>query len=212
MNQDPPVQVLIGLPTMSSIHVMLAAVIMSWLAQAGREKDIGISLYPTICVQPVDNARNEIVEEFLSKPHFTHLLFLDSDTIPPQTALKRMLAHDKDIVTALTPIVESDDGVNFYLKCNVVDFDDKHVQPGKGLIPAKAAGSSCILIKRKVFEGLDKPYYRFAYKDETGRTEIQGKPLIVSEDIHFTVRALGKGFHMFADTDLICKHFKPAMW
>lgn len=207
MNENPPTQVLIGLPTMGNIHVMLAAVIMSWLAQAGRDKDIGISLFPTLSVQPVDNARNEIVEEFLSKPHYTHLLFIDSDTIPPQSALKRMLHHDADIVTALTPIVESDDGVNFYRKWNVVGMDDKHVQPGQGLVKAKAAGSSCILIKRRVFEKLEKPWYRFLYTTSTA-----GEPKVVSEDIHFTVKALDAGFSFIADTDLICKHYKPAMW
>lgn len=199
-------QVLIGLPTMSSIHIMTATTIMSWLAQAYRSGEIGISLYPTICVQPVDNARNEIVEEFLAHPEYTHLFFIDSDTVPPQSALTRMLAHDKDIVTALTPIVESDDGYNFYRKWNVVGMDDKHVKPATGLIRAKGAGSSCILIKRKVFEALDKPHYRFEYKDDNG------KPIIVSEDIRFTINAFAKGFEMWADTELICRHYKPAMW
>lgn len=206
-NEQKKAKVLIGLPTMSSMHTWLVMTLLSWVS----ENKISLGVYPTLSVQPVDNARNEIVEEFL-KGDYTHLLFIDSDTIPPQDGLYKLLEDDRAIVTGITPIIEHDekrsgsDSSGFYKKWNCVDMQDKEVQPNSGLIPIKGAGSSFILIKRVVFEKLTKPYYRFLYQDDNK------KDVIVSEDIHFIAKALGAGIQAWADTSVICKHYKPIVW
>lgn len=194
---------------MGSIHVMLAVTINAWVAEA-RESGYDLSIYPTMGVSPVDNARNHIVEEFL-KTDCTHLLFIDSDTVPPKNALKKLLAADREIVSALTPIIEHDenrknDSNGFYRKMNVVGFNDKHVNEYIGLVPCKGAGSSCVLIKREVFEKMERPWYRFQYQDDNG------VPVIVGEDILFTVKALGMKIVPYVDTSIICKHNKPILW
>lgn len=193
-------KVMLGLPTMSYLHTNLALLISVWISEAAN-KGIELSIYPTSGVQPVDNARNVIVQEFLAS-NATHLFFIDADTIPPRDAIWKMLEHDKDMVTAITPIVESDDGFTFYRKSNVVGLEGMPIASHHGLQRAIAAGSSCILIKRKVFEGLPKPYYRFEYIDDQ----------IVSEDIFFTRKAFAVGFELWADTDLLANHYKPSMW
>lgn len=203
-------KILIGLPTMGSIHTLLAMNIMSWLTQSMQNRDKGVSIYPTMGVCPVDNARNEIVEEFL-KSDCTHLFFVDSDTIPPIDALDKLLAHDKDIVSGITPIIEHDekrqnDSSGFYKKWNCVGMDEKFVQPNTGLIPIKGAGGSCILIKRHVFEKLQKPWYRFIYQDDTG------KDVNVGEDIYFIIKTIAAGFTPYADTSVIARHHKSIIW
>lgn len=203
-------KVLIGLPTMGSVHVMLMVLINSWVAEAAMEGVYDLSVYPTMGVSPVDNARNHIVEEFL-KTDCTHLLFIDSDTIPPKNALKKLLAAKKDIVSALTPIIEHDenrvnDSKGFYRKYNVVGFNDKHVNEHIGLVPCKGAGSSCILIAREVFEKLERPWYRFQYQDDNG------VPVIVGEDILFTAKALAAQIVPYVDTSIICGHSKSIIW
>lgn len=195
--------VLIGLPTMSSVHTWLAVTLLSWVA----ERKVNMAVYPTLSVQPVDNARNEIVEEFLSHPEYTHLLFIDADTIPPQDGLYRLLAHEKDIVTGITPIIEADEKLKEpYRKWNCIGMDDKHLEPNTGLHKIKVCGSSFILISRKVFETLEKPHYRFIYQDDNG------KDTCVSEDIYFTAKATGAGFSVYADTDIVCRHYKSFLW
>lgn len=194
---------------MGHIHTLLVVTITKWLAEAYRG-EYNLSIYPTLSVQPVDNARNHIVEEFL-KTDCTHLFFVDSDTIPPVSALKRLLVADKDIISALTPIIEHDesrknDSNGFYRKMNVVGMNDKHVSEYMGLIPVKGAGGSCILIKREVFEKMEAPWYRFQYQDDNG------KPIIVGEDILFTAKAIALGFQPWADTSIICKHEKSILW
>lgn len=203
-------KILIGLPTMGHVHVLLLTTILKWMAEAIETKAYNLSVYPTMCVQPVDNARNHIVEEFL-KTDCTHLLFIDSDTIPPFNAIKKLLLADKEIISGLTPIVEHDesrknDSNGFYRKLNVVGKNDQFVNEFIGTIEVKGAGGSCILIKREVFEKMEAPWYRFQYKDDNG------KSIVIGEDILFTVKAQEIGYKIWADTALICKHEKPILW
>ena len=202
---DKP-SIMIGLPTMHSMHPILAINIMKWMATGIQTKEYDLSIYPTFNVQPVDNARNEIVKNFL-KSGCTHLWFIDSDTIPPPDALKRLLAHDKPIISALTPIIEHDETKNgYWRKWNCVGEDDKHLMPNTGTKMCKGCGSSCIMIKREVFDKMKPPYYRFTYQDDTG------KEVMVSEDIYFIINALSLGIKTYADTSILCKHYKHALW
>lgn len=187
---------------MGSIHILLAVNIMAWLSQANKKGHMNVGVYPTLRVQPVDNARNQIVDEFLAST-YTHLFFVDADTIPPTDALDKLLAMNKDIATAITPIVEMDEKGEPWRKWNCVDQNDQNVKPNTGILEVKGAGSSCILIKRSVFERLDKPYYQFIMA-----TSSQGNEKQVSEDVHFIVKALNKGIKTYADTSIICKHAK----
>lgn len=200
-------KVMIGLPTMGHIHVWLGVIILSWMADAFRNREYDLSVYPTICVQPVDNARNEIVEEFL-KSDATHLLFIDSDTLPPQDAIKKLLRVNQPIVSGLTPIMEINEQEEIWRKWNCVGLDDKHLQPHTGVLPIKGAGSSCIMIKREVFEKVPRPWYRFRYEDDNGKTTFNGEPLIISEDIHFIMQAISRGIPVYCDTSIVCKHNK----
>lgn len=202
-------KILIGLPTMGSLDTLLVIVILKWMAEA-QQGAYNLSVYPSMSVQPVDNARNHIVEEFL-KSDCTHLFFVDSDTIPPANALKKLLLQDKDIISGLTPIIEHDanrknDSNGYYRKLNVVGMNDKFVEPYIGTIEVKGAGGSCILIKREVFEKMEPPYYRFQYEDDNG------KSVVIGEDILFTIKAKKLGFKIWTDTSLICLHNKKIPW
>lgn len=214
-----PPHILIGLPTMANIHVYLFAVLMNWHKKALETGKYSISVYPTVCVQPVDNARNIIVKHFLENPEYTHLFFIDSDTVPPIMTLDKLLAADKDILTALTPIIEFDenyktepgrgpanDSGGFFRKWNCIGIDDNWCRPYTGIVPVKTFGASCVLIKRDVFAKIEEPFFRFKYEDDSG------KKTIVSEDVYFAIKALAAGVQSFADTSVICKHNKPILW
>ena len=195
-------KVMLGIPTMGSIHTHLVLLILNLMAKASTEGKYGLTIYTTVAVQPVDNARNEIVRTFLEGDS-THLLFIDSDTVPPPDVIDKLLAMNVPIATGITPIVDYNEQTKeFYRKWNVVDMDDKHVEPNTGIVQARGAGSSCILIRRDVFERLEFPWYRFLYQDK----------YVISEDIHFTAKANGAGFKTYADTSIICQHAKTTMW
>lgn len=192
---------------MGSVNTFTMISVLMFMHQAHDSKIFEMQVYPTLGVSPVDNARNEIVQEFL-KGDCTHLFWIDSDTIPPMETLLTLLSHEKDIVSAITPIIEHDesrkdsDSNGFYKKWNCVGLDNAFVKPHTGLVPVLGAGGSCILVKRAVYEKMPSPWYRFAYNGD----QCDG------EDISFIVKARALGFEAFADTDLLCGHSKSIIW
>ena len=197
---------MIGIPTMAQVHTLLFVIVIKWISDAYRSNDYSLSIFPTINVQPVDNARNEIVDAFL-KSDATHLLFIDSDTIPPIDLIPRLLAHNLPIISGLTPIIElNQENGEYWRKWNCVGEDDKHLEPNTGVKMCKGTGSSCIMIRREVFEKMKPPYYRFVYKDDTG------KDVMVSEDIYFIINALSLGIKAYVDTSIICQHYKEMLF
>ena len=210
--------IFIALPTMGNIHTFLFLMIVTWMREANNKEDKLIGIYPTMSVQPVDNARNLIVDQFLKNDSYTHLFSIDSDTIPPADALDKMLAIDADIVSGITPIIELDenrvnDSSGFYKRSNCLGMDDKLIEPNTGVVDLKAAGGSCLLIKRHVLEKMEKPLFRFIYIDcHPPGVEFKGTKDMMSEDYYFCAKALGEGFTMKCDSSIICKHQKSVTW
>lgn len=196
---------------MGTVNTMLLVMITRWIAEAATSHAYDLSLYPTYKVTPVDNARNEIVKEFL-KSQSTHLFWIDSDTVPPADALTKLLRVNQPIVTAITAIIEHDperknDSNGFYKKWNAVsEQTGTHVQPNTGVLPVIGAGGSCLLVKRAVYEKLQYPWYRFLFADD------KGKECFVGEDIAFIAHAVGEGFKAYAETSVIAAHEKAILW
>jgi len=112
---EKKINVLVGVPTMGDVCAPLSTVLIKW---AKKFTGGHLGFYLTFKVAPVDRARNEIVKFMMQDRTdkktgqpllpFTHLFFIDSDTIPPHDALEQLLKHDKDITSGLTPILHYD--------------------------------------------------------------------------------------------------------
>ena len=153
-----------------------------------------------IAYWPVDHARNEMVRDFL-KSDCTHLLFIDEDTIPPVDAPQRLLESGKDIISGITPIY-SDRGVK--MNC-FINKDGKEYQVNKnsGIVEISRCGASCLMISRKVLEGMKEPWFKIQY-DDTGRP-------VMSEDLTFCDNAVKLGNQIYCDTSIICNHAKTVL-
>lgn len=202
---------------MGSMHPQLAARLIKWVRDLPHGQ---VHIYFTFKVAPVDRARNQIVEYFLQhrvegdKP-LTHLLMIDSDTIPPEDAIERLLSHDKDIVTGLTPILRYDEKTGGWdTNDNAfthVDRDElgkvitTHVaRRNHGLQKVFRCGGSCLLVKREVFESIPPPHFQFE-SNESGTTHTR------SEDIYFCDIVKIGGLEIYADTHVVCGHYKEIM-
>jgi hypothetical protein len=96
-------------------------------------------------------ARNSMAEGAIAKGA-THILWCDSDNVPPVELVKRLLDHDKDIVGGIyckrVPPYELL-GVPF----GPVDFENG------GLVPFWLMPGGCMMVKAKVYQAIPKPWY-----------------------------------------------------
>jgi hypothetical protein len=116
----------------------------------------------------VYDAREKIVE-FAKNNDCKYILYLDSDMVPPNDMLFKMLEHlknpDIDIISGMafkrTPPFQP----CFYTK---LQYDSKKFEPylespvefpDVGLLPIQGAGMACCMIKTELFNKIKKPYF-----------------------------------------------------
>lgn len=151
---------------------------------------------------PVDQARNQIAKKFLEEKESDYLLFLDSDMTFPQNLIKRLLAIDGDISSALAFKKWVPHLPTIYVQRNDEKFHSLvDYEPNK-IIEVDACGMACCLIKRKVFEVIEQPFFKFEeiINRDTKTIEILG------EDLSFCKKVRKTGFKIKVDTGLIAGH------
>lgn len=142
----------------------------------------------------IDHARNNLVEEALKTPDYTHLLFIDDDHIFKPDLAMRLLAHDVDIVGALAFKRRPE-----YDPCVYRQKDDGKFYPilPKIFQEVDIVGTGAMLIKIDVLKKLKFPYFE-TYYDDTGRHW--------SVDFDFCQKAKKAGFKIFVDPDAAIDH------
>lgn len=170
-------------------------------------------------------ARNKAVNAMLTDGHgITHLMFVDGDTVPPLGALDKLLAADKDIISGVYPIyskagrpttmADGDGGghkvaavsVEEGLPMRLLNWPLKYwvksrtQAPMTELFKAMGVGGGCLLIKRKVLEGMEWPWFSTVY---------QPSGIKMGHDFHFCVKARKVDFEVWCDPTVVCEHFRP---
>lgn len=147
-------------------------------------------LYPAIGLK-IPDCENVPVEKALADG-CSHLLFIEDDTVPPKGALEKLLHADGDIAAI-------DYGVNGW-GC---------ITRGKIDGEIKWCGLGCTLVKRRVFEALEKPYFRDDL--QLRLNDMQWIPAPKNryggQDIWFCSKAREKGFTI-VQVQGECKHLK----
>ena len=164
----------------------------------------GVGQYIDCVGGVVHEARNLLAEKALELGA-THVLFIDDDMIFPPEALIKLLENDVDIVCGLAfrkappydPVIfklyENEDG-------NIDILATEKIK--QGLVEVDAIGSAFVLIKRRVFEKMERPWYKWGDKS----LGIYVKSGGLGEDISFSLHAKRQGFKVYCDTDLIIGH------
>ena len=164
------------------------------------EKPVG-----TVCTfargqSPARN-RNMIIEQMFAYD-CTHILFLDDDVTFNPDLLNRLLAHDVDMVTGLylmrnyphSPIIfDHADELGRCITC--------WSKQSEGLVEIVAAGLGACLIKREVFEKMEKPWIRLG--------ELESDQWC--DDLGFFKRAREAGFKLFCDMSVCVGHIASVM-
>jgi len=149
---------------------------------------------------PIDMSRNEIVRAALdAKAEF--VFFLDTDVICPPDTIARLMAHNLPICTGV-----------YFTRAQPIEPAIWHeVQPsGKRaisytpgqMVEADFIGMGCCLIHTSVFKNLKKPYFEWTLSFEDPENVGVGR----SEDFEFCKKARERGYKIWADTSIQCRH------
>jgi hypothetical protein len=115
-----------------------------------------------------------------------HLLFLDDDQVFDPDLLERLLAHQLDVVGALVP------GKHAPFLPYLGAGGPTAPTEAPGLLEVEATGTGALLVRRRVFEALEPPYF--------------WPP---GEDVVFCRRVRELGFQIFVDTSVWVGHLAP---
>ena len=167
---------------------------VKWGYVASREAGVGRSTFAYIAKKD---------------PTVTHFYFVDSDVVPPPNTLKKLFDYDLPIVAGIYPM-----DVNGTICCSYKDNDAPETKGYGGwrlwncptkqtLVEATAIGGSTLLVKREVFEKLERPPFKIIYKaiDDEGHAYDEG------EDEYFSRIAREAGYRIIVDPTIICKHY-----
>ena len=144
----------------------------------------------------VYDAREKIVE-YMQNVKADYVLFLDSDMVPPHDIIEKLVNHDKEIITGMafkrTPPFQP----CFYTKCSITkDFQpilESPIEfPDKGLLEIEGTGMACTLIKKEVFDKIEKPWFFPAPN--------------IGEDLTFCLKAKKQGIKMYVDLSVNVGH------
>ena len=175
-------KVLVGVPASELIRTRTAFSLFNLRGEAILSMQIGCD---------VAHNRNKLAQQAIDKG-YSHLLFVDSDMVFEPDTLKRMLAHNKDILGLAC------NHRRFPLESVVKPLDEADVNKAlpKELFEAKSVGTGVMLIRTEVFTKIPEPWFKFVYVD--------GKR--VGEDVNFCKKAREAGYEIWVDPTIPVKH------
>ena len=147
----------------------------------------------------IDQVRN-LIADWVVKG-FDYLFSVDSDIAFPADTLAKLLAHDKDIVSGL--YIQRKPGLH------VLEIYERNSQggvtnmpygklKGRSLVEVAGCGFGCVLVKAEVMKTIGYPQFKY-------HSAISHKDT-VSEDVDFCSKAMDKGFKIWADSSVLCRH------
>ncbi len=143
------------------------------------------------------HGRNIIIQQALDND-CSHILFLDDDMAFTANSLKKLLSHDKDVITGL--YLQRAAPFRPYL-FDLVDEQGRALYSyldgtEERLVKTANAAFGFCLIKTEVFKKLEKPYVRLGELD----------PQEWCDDIGFFNRVTKAGFELYCDTECMVGH------
>lgn len=190
ISQPPPKQgyIAVCLPAQDFVHTTLLTDMMRLMHDIMTHC---AGFHPIIVRDTIlQRSRSMLVAQALKHKQTTHVLFIDTDMRFPPDVARRMMAHDKDIV-----------GCNYRHRTVRVDstargMNDQWVNSAErsGLEEVLHTGTGMLLIKRRVFEKMEKPWFETTYRHMQDDW--------MGEDVFFCVMARRAGFKVWIDHDL----------
>lgn len=187
-------QVLVGI-----LHVDLVTV--AW-ALGLRNLQVPGAILP-VSGMPYDHSRNTICKVALENG-FQYVFMLDSDCIPPNDAILRLMAHRLPLVSGLYSRRSPPHAIPVAMKNGqwLTEYTPN------SLVEVDVVGSGCMLIHRSLLENM--PPQRDGKHWFDWRVDLQGhlpREKCLSEDFTFCQAARESlGIKTYLDTSVVCRH------
>lgn len=147
----------------------------------------------------IDQVRN-LIADWVVKG-FDYLFSVDSDIAFPKDTLKKLLSHDRDMVTGLYIQRKPGEHILEVYEHNghggVVNIPYGKIRD-RGLVEIASCGFGCVLVKAEVMRAIPYPHFKYHSAIDHKNT--------ISEDVDFCRKAINRGFKMYADTSIQCRH------
>ena len=162
-----------------------------------------------------ENAKDRIVDSrnilrrYAIENNYDYLLSLEQDVIPEKNVIDELIKHKEKIVSGVYFNNFPKDGKDRFLMClwvnrgddkeTIYHIDEIELHKPK-VIEITACGLGCILLHKDVLEKIE-----FRYE----------KDAIPFDDVYFCMDVKKKGFKIYANTGVVCKHLflkRPWDW
>lgn len=187
-----PKKILIAIPTSEYVKTDCFKAIYDLEVPPGYETD-----FQCFYGNNISQVRNLIADWVIKG--YDYLFAVDSDIAFPPDTLKKLLAHNVDVVSGLY-MQRKPDEVNlelydlWYQRCH------HSIIHTHGLVEVGGCGFGCVLIKKEVLVGMGYPHFHWV-----GDLDHKG----MTEDVYFCSKARQKGYKIYADTTVRCDHLGP---
>lgn len=191
---EPKKKILIAIPTARNIEVETFKAIYDLEVPEGYQ-----TTFQYFYGYNIDQVRNLIADWVVKS--FDYLFSVDSDIAFPPDTLKKLLAHDRDVVSGL--YIQRKPGQHILEIYEANDHGGVSNIPygklkGRNLVEVQGCGFGCVLVKAEVMRSIGYPQFKYYSALDHRNT--------VSEDVDFCKKALAKGFRIWADPTIKCRH------
>ena len=187
---DPPKKkILIAIPTAKYIETETFKSIYDLEVPHGHELD-----FQYFYGYRIDQIRN-LIADWVVKG-YDYLFSVDSDIVFPPDTLKKLVSHDKDLVSGVYRQRNPEQHLEVYnLDQSRMDISELNDYP---LTRIGGCGFGCVLVKKEVFEKIGYPQFEYHVSLDHSGT--------VSEDTDFCMKAMKAGFKLWCDPTVVCGH------
>jgi glycosyltransferase involved in cell wall biosynthesis len=187
-------RILIGIPTAKYIETETFKSIYDLEIPEGYDVD-----FQCFYGYNIDQVRNLIAHWTVTG--YDYLFSVDSDIAFQPDTLKKLLDHDKDVVSGLY--------IQRKVGQHTLEIYEANGQGGvqnmpydrlkdRGLTQISGCGFGCVLVKKEVFAKVGYPQFEYHSAIDHANT--------ISEDNDFCRKAINNGFTIWADPSIQCRH------
>ncbi len=168
-------------------------------------KDAGVGKFRVLVDKsfPLDLSRNRLAARAL-EIGATHVLFIDADMTFEPDLVERLFKIGADVSAALY----FKKSPPFVPVPSLLDHPDDpqlmrpiELPETAGVVDCHVVGMGATLIRREVFESINKPWFAYEVYERTGE-------MSVTEDVTFCRKAREAGFRIACDTRITCGHLR----